>query len=40
MFHFAGIGGVSMCGLAELLADAGFHVSGSDRARSRLTDVL
>lgn len=38
--YFAGIGGVSMCGLAELLADAGFHVSGSDRARSRLTDVL
>ena len=38
--YFAGIGGVSMSALAELLADAGFQVSGSDRARSALTDVL
>ncbi|MCI9143463.1 MAG: UDP-N-acetylmuramate--L-alanine ligase [Lachnospiraceae bacterium] len=38
--YFVGIGGVSMCGLAELLADAGFHVSGSDRSRSALTSVL
>lgn len=38
--YFVGIGGVSMCGLAELLADAGFQVSGSDRAHSALTDVL
>lgn len=38
--YFVGIGGVSMSALAELLADAGFQVSGSDRARSALTDVL
>ncbi len=38
--YFAGIGGVSMSALAELLADAGFRVSGSDRAPSALTDVL
>jgi len=28
--HFVGIGGVGMCGLAELLAAQGFAVSGSD----------
>ncbi len=38
--YFVGIGGVSMCALAELLADAGFKVSGSDRGRSALTDAL
>ena len=38
--HFIGIGGISMCCLAELLADAGFRVSGSDRAPSPLTHVL
>ena len=38
--YFVGIGGVSMGGLAELLADAGFTVSGSDRSRSALTDLL
>ena len=38
--YFVGIGGVSMCGLAELLADAGFRVSGSDRAPSPLTKAL
>ena len=38
--HFVGIGGISMSGLAEILADAGFQVSGSDRARSPLTDML
>ena len=38
--YFVGIGGVSMSCLAELLADAGFTVSGSDRAHSALTDAL
>ena len=38
--YFVGIGGISMCCLAELLADAGFRVSGSDRAPSPLTHVL
>ena len=28
--HFIGIGGISMSGLAEILLDAGFTVSGSD----------
>ncbi len=38
--YFVGIGGISMSCLAELLADAGFQVSGSDRARNPLTEVL
>ena len=38
--YFVGIGGISMNGLAELLNDAGFKVSGSDRSRSTLTDKL
>jgi UDP-N-acetylmuramate--alanine ligase len=35
--HFIGIGGISMSGLAEILADAGFTVSGSDSQESELT---
>jgi len=38
--YFVGIGGISMSGLAEILADAGFSVSGSDRSHSALTDRL
>ncbi len=38
--HFIGIGGISMSGLAEILLDAGFSVSGSDRAASDLTRNL
>ena len=38
--YFVGIGGISMSGLAEILHDAGFRVSGSDRSRSALTDML
>ena len=38
--HFIGIGGISMSGLAEILLDRGFKVSGSDRAPSELTKVL
>ncbi len=38
--YFVGIGGISMSGLAEILADAGFQVSGSDRSRSALTERL
>ncbi len=37
---FVGIGGISMSGLAEILADAGFEVSGSDRSESEITDRL
>lgn len=38
--HFIGIGGISMSGLAEILLEAGFKVSGSDRAPSELTERL
>ncbi len=38
--HFIGIGGISMSGLAEILIDAGFCVSGSDAKKSPLTQKL
>ena len=38
--YFVGIGGISMSGLAEILKDAGFRVSGSDRSKSPLTETL
>lgn len=38
--HFMGIGGISMSGLAEILLDAGFPVSGSDQKKSPLTEHL
>ncbi|MEG2699926.1 MAG: UDP-N-acetylmuramate--L-alanine ligase [Hungatella sp.] len=38
--HFIGIGGISMSGLAEILMDEGFHVSGSDSRQSELTEHL
>lgn len=38
--HFMGIGGISMSGLAEILKDRGFTVSGSDRAPSDITKAL
>lgn len=38
--HFIGIGGISMSGLAEILLDRGFTVSGSDRTASPLTEHL
>ena len=38
--HFIGIGGISMSGLAEVLLNAHFAVSGSDRAASELTKRL
>ena len=38
--YFVGIGGSSMSGLAMILLDAGFTVSGSDRSRSVLTERL
>lgn len=38
--HFIGIGGISMSGLAEILLEAGFKVSGSDMKQSALTDKL
>ena len=38
--HFVGIGGVGMSGIAEVLANQGFTVSGSDLAVSATTDRL
>src|SRR5712675_1593470 len=32
--HFVGIGGIGMSGLAEVLANLGYHVQGSDVADS------
>jgi UDP-N-acetylmuramate--alanine ligase len=38
--HFVGIGGIGMSGIAEILLDQGFTVSGSDRAASDNTERL
>lgn len=38
--HFVGIGGVGMSGIAEVLANLGYVVSGSDINRSELTEHL
>ena len=37
--HLMGIGGAGMRGLAVLLADAGYRVSGCDRAATGLDDL-
>lgn len=39
-FHFVGIGGIGMCGLAELLKNMGAHVTGSDLAENANTERL
>jgi UDP-N-acetylmuramate--alanine ligase len=38
--HFIGIGGIGMSGIAELLANLGYVVSGSDEKTSAVTDRL
>ena len=38
--HFVGIGGIGMSGIAELLANLGYEVSGSDAKRSDVTERL
>jgi UDP-N-acetylmuramate--alanine ligase len=38
--HFVGIGGIGMSGIAELLANLGYEVSGSDLKASDVTDRL
>ena len=35
--HFVGIGGIGMSGIAEILINQGFEVSGSDMSRSENT---
>ena len=39
-YHFIGIGGIGMSGLAELLVRQGYTVSGSDLAANALTEKL
>ena len=38
--HFIGIGGISMSGLAQIALQMGYKVTGSDRAKSHITDKL
>jgi UDP-N-acetylmuramate--alanine ligase len=38
--HFIGVGGIGMSGIAELLANLGYVVTGSDQRRSPVTDRL
>src|ERR1041384_5817598 len=38
--HFVGIGGIGMSGIAEVLANLDFRVSGSDQKKSEVTAHL
>ncbi|NNM51423.1 MAG: UDP-N-acetylmuramate--L-alanine ligase [Pseudomonadales bacterium] len=38
--HFIGIGGAGMCGIAEVLLNQGYHISGSDLRASATTERL
>jgi UDP-N-acetylmuramate-alanine ligase len=38
--HFVGIGGIGMSGIAEVLLNLGYKISGSDLKRSSVTDRL
>ena len=38
--HFIGIGGVGMCGIAEVLLNQGYQISGSDIKKSATTERL
>ncbi|NND45633.1 MAG: UDP-N-acetylmuramate--L-alanine ligase, partial [Xanthomonadales bacterium] len=38
--HMVGIGGSGMCGIAEVLVNQGFRVTGSDLKQSRATERL
>ncbi|MCH4890629.1 UDP-N-acetylmuramate--L-alanine ligase [Acidaminobacter sp. JC074] len=38
--HFVGVGGIMMSGIAEILKNESYIVSGSDRSRSKMTDHL
>ncbi len=38
--HFVGIGGAGMSGMAEILADLGYHISGSDNNPTEVTERL
>jgi len=38
--YFTGIGGIGMSGIAEILLESGYHVSGSDRQLTDITEYL
>ena len=38
--HFIGVGGAGMSGIAEVLSNLGYRVSGSDQSNSRVTEHL
>lgn len=38
--HFVGVGGAGMCGIAEVLLNQGYVISGSDLQQSEVTDRL
>lgn len=38
--HFVGIGGIGMSGIAEILLNQGFEITGSDRSLSEVTERL
>lgn len=38
--HFVGIGGIGMSGIAEILLDQGFKISGSDKGLGEVTERL
>jgi UDP-N-acetylmuramate--alanine ligase len=38
--HFVGIGGIGMSGIAEILLNQGFEISGSDKSLSEVTNRL
>lgn len=38
--HFVGIGGAGMCGIAEILLNLGFNVSGSDKTKTETVEYL
>src|SRR5579862_6467029 len=40
LVHFIGIGGIGMSGIAELLTNLGYVVTGSDERRSSITERL
>jgi len=39
-FHFIGIGGIGMSGIAQILLEMGYKVSGSDLKENKNTELL
>ena len=40
LIHFVGIGGAGMCGIAEVLLNQGYRISGSDMSDTPVTQRL